>query len=51
MCCDSFQNGPHAGQCPDCDADVDSDGCATYGCCYSPVHCDTCGDAPCDLSC
>lgn len=27
------------------------DGSAPYGCYYSPVVCETCGDRPCDESC
>lgn len=51
MCCDAFTNGPKAGECPECGADVDEDGDAVSGCNYSPVACKTCGDAPCDGSC
>jgi hypothetical protein len=38
------------GECPDCGAET-VDGKAAYGCCWSPVDCDTCGSAPCDWSC
>lgn len=51
MCCDSFQNGPQEGECPDCGGPVDYDGDACSGCNYSPVECETCGARPCDGSC
>lgn len=38
-------------ECPDCGAKVNEDGEALTGCDWSPVLCDTCGDAPCDGSC
>lgn len=51
MCCDSWHNGPHADECPDCGGDVDQDGDAVAGCNFSPTSCETCGAAPCDDSC
>lgn len=51
MCCDSWDIGPPVGECPDCGEPVNEDGEAVTGCAYSPVVCDTCGSAPCDLSC
>lgn len=42
---------PVVDQCPDCGADVDSDGDSVTRCAYSEVQCETCGDAPCDGSC
>ncbi len=51
MCCDSFQNGPQVGECPDCGGPVDADGDACSGCNYSPCICETCGARPCDGSC
>lgn len=51
MCCDRWGTYEKAGECPDCGMDVDEDGDAIYGCNYSPVLCETCGDAPCDDSC
>jgi hypothetical protein len=50
MCCDSWNNGTPNGECPDCGAPT-VDGEAATGCHYSPVSCETCGDAPCDDSC
>lgn len=38
--------------CPACGRDVDKDGYSTEAICsYSTVVCETCGAAPCDLSC
>lgn len=51
MCCDSFDNGPEVGECPDCGGPVNEDGEAAYGCNYSRVDCTTCGGSPCDGSC
>lgn len=50
-CCDGWDYGTPVGECPNCGAPVDSDGTAVSGCHWSPVLCETCGDAPCDLSC
>lgn len=38
------------GICPDCGGET-IDGYAPYGYNYSPIECETCGDAPCDGSC
>lgn len=43
-------NEPHS-LCKDCGAGVDEDGVSVSICVYSPVSCQTCGDAPCDKSC
>ena len=57
MCCDGWNNYPKnyrnedIAECPDCGEDVDADGAAMSGCNWSTVLCDTCGSAPCDLSC
>jgi hypothetical protein len=52
MCCDNRTDNPKkAGVCPDCDGDVDADGDSLDICNYSPVVCETCGNAPCDGSC
>jgi hypothetical protein len=57
MCCEGWYNYPKnykesdIAKCPDCGGDVDSDGYAMSGCAWSPVSCETCGDAPCDGSC
>ena len=53
MCCDSwelYEGDGVVGECPDCGEET-IDGSARYGCHYSPVVCETCGSAPCDLSC
>ena len=55
MCCDGWnfveEDGAEInGKCPDCGM-ATVDGSAYKGCNYSPVICETCGDAPCDLSC
>lgn len=53
MCCDGWypEEGEEVnGVCPDCGGDT-IDGSAPYGCYYSPVVCETCGDRPCDESC
>lgn len=52
-CCESWclEEGEESdGVCPDCGMET-LDGYAIEGCCYSPVICKTCGDAPCDGSC
>lgn len=61
MCCDGWQiiidDDEYLGECPDCGAEavITKDGSypprAYTGCNYSPVVCETCGDAPCDYSC
>jgi len=54
MCCDGWDNTEYAKEikeCPECGAEVDEDGDALTGCHYSPIGCETCGDAPCDQSC
>jgi hypothetical protein len=58
MCCDprttqEEHDEMHAGQCPDCGADVDANGyCVeTDDCMYSPKECNSCGYCPCDESC
>ena len=38
------------GECPECGAQT-VDGDAYEQCAYSPVICETCGEAPCDESC
>lgn len=38
------------GECPSC-GEPTVDGDSYEGCYYSPVICDECGYAPCDLSC
>lgn len=52
MCCDGWSHDDREvdGECPDCGEDT-VEGTAQHGCNYSPVVCDTCGSAPCDLSC
>lgn len=52
-CCDSWhlESGEKPdGICPDCGGET-LYGQAVEGCNYSPVICETCGDAPCDGSC
>lgn len=58
MCCDNQttqkeHDAWHVAQCPECGADVDSDGdCVEMNdCSYSPQLCALCGYRPCDLSC
>ena len=53
MCCDPYTNDNHVvGECSECGAWVDEEGEAVgEHCSYSPVLCEICGDAPCDLSC
>lgn len=50
MCCDPWDYGKPDGERPKCGTPT-VDGQAAEGCNYSPVICDVCGDAPCDLSC
>jgi len=53
MCCDAHVNEePVVGECPACGEPVDAEGYFVgESCGYSPVVCEACGDAPCDLSC
>lgn len=52
MCTDGWDHSDLAvGKCPDCDADVDSDGDAVVGCNYGVWTCPVCGSRPCDDSC
>lgn len=52
MCCEpwSYPKVEIDGECPECGTPTVG-GHAESGCCYSPVICKTCGDAPCDGSC
>lgn len=52
MCSDGWRYGLDEvnGECPDCGYPT-VDGEAFEGCNWSPVLCQTCGDAPCDGSC
>lgn len=50
MCADGWDSGKPDGVCPDC-GEPTVDGEAAYGCYYSPIICETCGNAPCDESC
>ena len=51
MCCDGwFIDEEPDGICEECGEDT-VEGSAPSGCNYSPVRCQTCGDAPCDQSC
>ncbi len=52
MCCDNtdYREEEIDGVCPDCGGDT-VDGDAYDSCRYSPINCNTCGDAPCDGSC
>lgn len=51
-CCSSsgYSESEINGECPDCGAPT-VDGDAYERCGYSPVICETCGNAPCDGSC
>jgi hypothetical protein len=51
-CCSgtNFKAREINGECPECGNDT-VDGDAFEQCGHSPTQCDTCGDAPCDLSC
>lgn len=52
-CCEPLNWGPEEvpnGECEDCGAET-VNGTAYEICGYSPVLCETCGSAPCDLSC
>lgn len=55
MCCSNrytYGDNPQKhGVCPECDEAIDEDGLALDICSYSPVICETCGNAPCDDSC
>lgn len=52
MCSESWNHGQGQinGECPNCETPT-VDGEAAEGCCWSPVICQTCGDAPCTGSC
>jgi hypothetical protein len=52
MCSDGWDLGRENvnGTCHKCGTDT-VDGQAVEGCNWSPVLCEECGDAPCDLSC
>jgi len=49
MCCDGWESDESCinGKCPEC-GEPTVDGYAPEGCNWSPVMCETCGDAPCD---
>lgn len=49
-CCDPWDYGKPNGVCPECGEET-VDGDAAVGCRYSPINCEECGSAPCDLSC
>lgn len=51
-CCHGwwFEEEEIDGECPDCGTPT-TEGVAQQGCYDSPVECETCGSAPCDLSC
>lgn len=38
-------------KCDECGGDINEDGNSIDACEYSPVECEKCGLAPCDLSC
>jgi hypothetical protein len=42
---------PLVKECPKCGGEVDELGDSAEICGYSPILCDRCGHAPCDLSC
>ena len=52
MCADGwkYKREEINGVCPECGMET-VDGEAYEGCYWSPVQCETCGDAPCDESC
>ena len=52
MCCEpsGYREDEIDGECPVCGAPT-CDGDAFDRCAYSPVDCEECGTAPCDLSC
>jgi hypothetical protein len=52
MCSDGWHYAESEinGECPDCGTPT-VDGYAVSGCHYSPTHCKTCHDSPCDGSC
>ena len=52
MCCSNtdYKESEINGECPAC-GEPTVDGCAYDSCSYSPVQCETCGNAPCDQSC
>ena len=51
-CCDGwhYANTEVNGECHDCGM-ATVDGQAQEGCHWSPIDCESCGSAPCDLSC
>jgi hypothetical protein len=51
-CCEGWSSYESEvnGKCPDCGMPI-VDGHAAYGCYYSPVTCETCGQRTCDGSC
>ena len=58
MCCDPYgslkemEEAASTGiYCAACGSPVNGDGESAYGCRYSPVVCEVCGDSPCDGSC
>jgi hypothetical protein len=52
MCCDNMnEGGEAAAECVDCGVEIDSAGEALDQCAHSSSECDTCGWAPCDMSC
>lgn len=52
MCCEPVGTKDLiVGTCEDCGSDIDRDGVSDDICAYSRCICDTCGCAPCDLSC
>lgn len=50
MCSENWDYGEPNGTCENC-GEATVDNAAVIGCCWSPVICETCGDAPCDESC
>lgn len=52
MCCEpsGWKEEDIDGECPECGMST-CDGEAFDVCGYSPVECEVCGSAPCDLSC
>lgn len=53
MCCEPLGNEDlyEGDTCPACEANVDVNMRSITICGYSPVQCEVCEDAPCDLSC
>ena len=53
-CCDLWDYSSDVEEeryCDECGSLINKDGCAVFGCNYSPVICEKCGSAPCDQSC